>query len=256
MLSKRIVVCLDVDHGRVVKGVRFRDLRDVGDPAVLAERYEAESADEVVLLDISATVEGRSTLLETVRRTAERLFVPLTVGGGIGSVENAARALRAGADKVAVNTAAVLRPELLTEVAERFGAQCAVVSIDARRDATAPSGYRVFTRGGRGASALDAVEWAARAAELGAGEVLLTSIDQDGVRSGFDAELTRRVADAVPVPVIASGGAGRAEHFADVLGVADAALAAGIFHDGIVSVAQVKCALDRAGLPVRGAGTA
>lgn len=253
MLARRVVVCLDVDAGRVVKGVQFRDLRDVGDPAELAARYEAEGADEVVFLDITASVEDRATTLETVRRTAEQLFVPLTVGGGIGSVEDAQRVLRAGADKVAVNTAAVERPSLITEAAERFGAQCVVASIDAGRDDGMPSGYRVFTHGARTPTPLDAVEWAARCAELGAGEVLLTAIERDGARSGFDVALTRAVADAVTVPVIASGGAGGPEHFAPAFvdGGAEAALAAGIFHDGLVSVAEVKDALDRVGVLVR-----
>lgn len=253
MLAKRVVVCLDVDAGRVVKGVKFRELRDVGDPAELAARYEAEGADEVVFLDITASVEDRATTLETVRRTAEQLFVPLTVGGGIGSVQDAQRVLRAGADKVAVNTAAVERPSLITEAAERFGAQCVVASIDAGRDGGTPSGYRVFTHGARTPTSLDAVQWAARCAGLGAGEILLTAIEQDGARSGYDVALTRAVADAVTVPVIASGGAGGPEHFAPafVEGGAEAALAAGIFHDGLVTVGAVKRALAAAGVVVR-----
>lgn len=253
MLSKRVIVCLDVDHGRVVKGIGFRELRDVGDPAELAARYEAQGADEVVFLDISASVQGRDMLLDAVGRTARALFVPLTVGGGIRSVEDVDRALRAGADKVAINTAAVTRPALLTEAADRFGSQCVVVSIDALRDDDAPSGYRVHVRGGRSATPLDAVEWAARCAELGAGEVLLTAIHQDGARTGFDLALTRQVVEAVAVPVIASGGAGEPAHFVQAVapGLADAALAAGIFHDGLVAVADVKRALDQAGLPVR-----
>jgi imidazole glycerol-phosphate synthase subunit HisF len=253
MLAKRIIVCLDVDKGRVVKGVRFRDLRDIGDPAVLAARYEAEGADEIVFLDISASVEDRSTLLETVRRTDERLFVPLTVGGGIASVDDADGALRAGADKVAINTGALLRPRLLTETADRFGAQCVVASIDADRDRTMPSGYRVYSHGGRRPTELDALDWAARCAELGAGEILLTAIHRDGARRGFDLELTRRVSEAVHVPVIASGGAGEADHFVDAFahGQADAVLAAGIFHDGVMTVGQVKRAVGRAGIPVR-----
>ena len=256
MLAKRIVVCLDVDAGRVVKGVQFRELRDVGDPAELAARYEAEGADEVVFLDITASVEDRATTLDTVRRTAEQLFVPLTVGGGIGSVADAQEVLRAGADKVAVNTAAVDRPVLLTEAAERFGAQCVVASIDAGRDDAMPSGYRVYTHGARTPTELDAVEWAARCAELGAGEILLTAIEQDGARTGYDLEVTRAVADAVSVPVIASGGAGGPEHFAPAFteARAEAALAAGIFHDGLVSVAEVKRAVAGAGVLVRGAG--
>ena len=253
MLAKRVVVCLDVDAGRVVKGVQFRELRDVGDPAELAARYEAEGADEVVFLDITASVEDRSTTLETVRRTAEQLFVPLTVGGGISSVADAQEVLRAGADKVAVNTAAVKRPELLTEAAERFGAQCVVASIDAGRDDTMPSGYRVFTHGARTPTELDVVDWARRCAGLGAGEILLTAIEQDGARSGYDLEVTHAVADAVPVPVIASGGAGGPEHFAPAFteGGAEAALAAGIFHDGLVRVTDVKAALERADVLVR-----
>ncbi len=253
MLAKRVVVCLDVDAGRVVKGVRFRDLRDVGEPAALAARYEAAGADELVFLDITASAEDRETTLDSVRRTAERLFVPLTVGGGIRSADDAGRALRAGADKVAVNTAAVLRPWLMAECADRFGAQCVVASIDAIPHDEAPSGYRVRIRGGRTPVALDAVGWARRCAELGAGEILLTAIHRDGERAGFDGELTRAVAEAVPVPVIASGGAGRPSHFVDVLTTAgaDAALAAGIFHDGVVTVGQVKDALAAAGVPVR-----
>lgn len=253
MLAKRVVVCLDVDAGRVVKGVQFRELRDVGDPAELAARYEAEGADEVVFLDITASVEDRATTLETVRRTAERLFVPLTVGGGIGSVEDAQQVLRSGADKVAVNTAAVRRPALITEASERFGAQCVVASIDAGIDDAMPSGYRVYTHGARTPTELDAVAWAARCAELGAGEILLTAIEQDGARSGYDLALTRAVAEAVTVPVIASGGAGGPGDFAPALieGAAEAALAAGIFHDGLVSVAEVKAALAAAGVTVR-----
>lgn len=254
MLARRIIVCLDVDGGRVVKGVGFRNLRDVGEPADLAARYEAEGADEVVFLDISASVEGRATMLEVVRETAERLFIPLTVGGGISAVEHVDLALRAGADKVALNTAAVARPALIGEAAGRFGAQCVVVSIDAARDADVPSGYRVHVRGGRTPTALDAVEWAARCADLGAGEILLTAIHQDGARSGYDLELTRRVAGAVGVPVIASGGAGEPAHFvaACLDGRADAALGAGVFHDRLVSIPDVKRALSAAGLAVNG----
>lgn len=256
MLCKRVIVCLDVKDGRVVKGVRFRGLRDAGDPAALAARYEAEGADEVVLLDISASVEGRRTLLDVVQRTAERLFIPLTVGGGMRDLGDIARALRAGADKVAINTAAVRRPALLGEAAARFGAQCVVASIDAAHY-TPPSGaaafHRVHTHGGRTPTDLDAVAWARECAARGAGEILLTSIDRDGCRTGFDIALTRAVADAVDVPLIASGGAGMPEHFIDALtaGGADAALAAGIFHDGTVRVDAVKRALAAAGLPVR-----
>jgi len=250
MLRKRVIVCLDVRDGRVVKGTRFVDLRDMGDPVELAVRYEAEGADEIVFLDISATVEGRATLLDVVLRTAERLFIPLTVGGGIGSVDDIARVLRAGADKVSINTAAVRRPELLTEAAERFGRQCVVASIDAAH--SGDGSFTVFTHGGRTATSLDAVAWARECAERGAGEILLTSIDEDGRRSGYDLELTAAVARSVSVPVIASGGAGAAEHFRDAFHAgADAALAAGIFHDGTTTVRDVKRFLAAAGVPVR-----
>lgn len=250
MLRKRVIVCLDVRDGRVVKGTRFVDLRDMGDPVELAVRYEAEGADEIVFLDISATVEGRATLLDVVRRTAERLFIPLTVGGGIGSVDDIARVLRAGADKVSINTAAVRRPELLTEAAERFGRQCVVASIDAAH--SGDGSFTVFTHGGRTATSLDAVAWARECAERGAGEILLTSIDEDGRRSGYDLKLTAAVARSVSVPVIASGGAGAAEHFRDAFHAgADAALAAGIFHDGTTTVRDVKRFLAAAGVPVR-----
>jgi cyclase len=256
-LRKRIIVCLDVRDGEVVKGVRFVDLRQVGDPALLAARYQQEGADEVVFLDISASHEGRKTMLETVRRTAEQLFVPLTVGGGINALADIAAALRAGADKVSINTAAVSNPELIGEAARRFGSQCVVASIDAQRDtgpgagAELPSGYRVVTHGGRTPTALDAVDWARRCAERGAGEILLTAIDRDGGRNGYDLALTRAVVEAVRVPVVASGGAGNAEHMRDALLIADAALAAGIFHDRVVSVAELKRRLAAAGVPVR-----
>ena len=250
MLTRRVIVCLDVKGARVVKGVQFESLRDVGDPVALAERYELEGADEVVFLDISASAEERATLLEVARRTAERLFVPLTVGGGVRGVDDVGRALRAGADKVSLNTAAVERPAILTESAERFGAQCVVASIDARREG---AGWRVYTRGGRTPTELDAVEWARQCVRLGAGEILLTSIDRDGARSGYDLELTRAVARSVDVPVIASGGAGRAEHVREALteGEADAALVAGILHDGLTTVAALKGLLAHAGIPVR-----
>ena len=250
MLAHRVLVCLDVRDGRVVKGARFVDLRDVGDPALLAERYEAEGADEIVLLDISASSDGRATLLDTVRRTAERLFIPLTVGGGVRSVDDVGRVLRAGADKVAINSAAVARPELLTESSARFGAQCVVASIDARREG---GRWLVWTHGARTRTELDAIDWARQCVARGAGEILLTSIDCDGARTGYDVALTRAVADAVPVPVIASGGAGEPAHLVVALeaGGADAVLVAGIVHDGVYSVAACKHALRVAGRRVR-----
>ncbi|MDB4892698.1 MAG: Imidazole glycerol phosphate synthase subunit hisF [Gemmatimonadetes bacterium] len=252
MLTRRVVVCLDVKGGRVVKGTQFVNLRDVGDPVELATRYEREGADEIVFLDISASAEERGTLLDVARRTAERLFVPLTIGGGVRSADDVGRALRAGADKVSINSAAVTRPEVLTESAHRFGAQCVVISIDAKRDGDA---WRVFVKGGRERTSLDAVSWAAEAVRRGAGEVLLTSIDQDGARTGYDVELTRAVAAAVDVPVVASGGAGSAEHVCEVFqnGHADAALLAGILHDGLTTVGAVKHAMRDAHLPVRAA---
>lgn len=266
MLLKRVIVCLDVRDGRVVKGTSFIGLRDMGDPVELAQRYEAEGADEVVFLDISASAEGRKTLLDVVRRTAEHLFVPLTVGGGIDDVEDVARVLRAGADKVSINTAAVARPELLREAAARFGSQCIVASIDARLERrpgepgaeTSAGGaggrwFRVYTHGGRVPTELDAVAWAGRCTALGAGEVLITSIDQDGQRGGYDLALTAAIADAVTVPVIASGGAGSAAHVRDAFlrAGADAALVAGILHDGTTTVGQLKATLAAAGIPVR-----
>jgi imidazole glycerol-phosphate synthase subunit HisF len=272
MLRKRVIVCLDVKDGRVVKGVSFEDLRDMGDPVELAVRYERECADEIVFLDISASAEGRRTLLDVVRRTAERLFIPLTVGGGINEVSDIGLALRAGADKVSINTAGVQRPELIREAAQRFGNQCIVASIDARVErrqieiAARPEGgqpvassdtpggwFRVFTHGGRTATELDAVMWARQCTQLGAGEVLVTSIDQDGRRNGYDLELTARMVEAVSVPVIASGGAGSAEHMRDAfkLAGAHAALAAGIFHDGTTTVHEVKRLLAASGIPVR-----
>ena len=250
MLTRRLIVCLDVRDGRVVKGTNFVDLRDIGDPAALAARYEAEGADEVVFLDISASAEGRSTLLHIVSETAERLFIPLTVGGGIRTADDVARALRAGADKVAINSAAVARPKVLTESADRFGAQCVVASIDARRDGDA---WRVWTHGARTPTELDAVAWARECVARGAGEILLTSIDHDGARTGYDLALTRAIADAVTVPVVASGGAGEPAHLVDAVvdGGADAVLVAGIVHDGVFTVRACKDALRSAGLPVR-----
>jgi cyclase len=252
MLTRRIVVCLDVKGGRVVKGTQFVNLRDVGDPVELAARYEREGADEVVFLDISASAEERGTLLDVARRTAERLFVPLTIGGGVRTAEDVGLALRAGADKVSINSAAVSRPEMLTESAERFGAQCVVASIDAKRDG---DGWRVYVKGGRERTQLDPVAWAVECVRRGAGEVLLTSIDRDGARTGYDVALTRAVADAVNVPVVASGGAGTAAHVCEVLerGGADAALLAGILHDGVTTVHAVKDAMRAAHLPVRAA---
>ena len=240
MLTRRVIVCLDVKGARVVKGVQFVGLRDVGDPVALSERYEQDGADEITFLDISASAEERATLLDVARRTAERLFIPLTIGGGVRTVDDVARALRAGADKVSVNSAIVTRPELLTEAADRFGAQCVVASIDAKRNANGE--YKVWVKGGREETALDAVAWAQECVARGAGEILLTSIDRDGA-----------VADAVHVPVIASGGAGTAQHLVDGIerGGADAVLVAGILHDGVTTVQALKQTMREAGLPVR-----
>jgi cyclase len=251
VLRPRIIVCLDVKDGRVVKGTRFEGLRDVGDPVELASRYEREGADEVVFLDVSASAEGRGTLLDTVRRTAEVLFIPLTVGGGVRSVEDIGALLRAGADKTSVNTAAVKDPDLLTRGAERFGSQCVVASVDAKYQADGT--WRAHTHGGKVPTELDAVEWAEACAERGAGEILLTSIDRDGVRTGYDLELTRAVADRVHVPVVASGGAGTADHLraAFAQGHASAALVAGILHEGLTTVGRLKDALAGAGIDVR-----
>jgi cyclase len=251
-LTHRVVVCLDVRDGRVVKGTRFVDLRDVGDPAELAAHYEAEGADEIVFLDISATVDGRGALLDTVRRTAGRLFIPLTVGGGVRSVSDVSQMLRAGADKVAINSAAVARPGLLSEASALFGAQCVVSSIDARLE---DRSWRVYTRGARARTDLDARTWAYECERLGAGEILLTSIDRDGSRDGYDIGLTRAVADVVNVPVIASGGAGSALDVVAAIrsGCADAALVAGILHDGTVTVAAIKTEMRHSRIPVRDA---
>ena len=251
----RIIPCLDVDAGRVVKGVEFVDLRDAGDPVELAARYDAEGADELVFLDITASSDARDVMLEVARRTAEEVFIPFTVGGGIRSTDDARRLLRAGADKVSVNTAAVARPSLVSEIAEEFGSQCVVVAIDARL--TASGRFEVVTHGGRRPTDLDAVHWAARAEQLGAGEILLTSMDRDGTKEGFDLPLTRAVGDAVNVPVIASGGVGNLDHLAEgVAAGADAVLAASIFHFGEHSIAEAKAALAAAGVRVRPVKTA
>ena len=259
MLTRRVIACLDVEDGRVVKGTKFVALQDRGVPVELAARYEAQGADEIVFLDISATPAGHATVLEQVRLTASCLSIPLTLGGGIRSVEDAAQALRAGADKVSVNTAAVDRPELITELSERFGAQCTVASIDAQRvasqvgaGANAAPRWIVVTRGGRTPTALDAVEWAVRCTRLGAGEILLTSVDSDGTRRGYDLELMRAVAAAVAVPVIASGGAGEALHMVQALEAgADAVLVAGMLHDGTTTVKALKDQLTAHGIPIR-----
>jgi cyclase len=247
---RRVVVCLDMKGGRVVKGVSFEGLRDVGDPVELARRYEAEGADELVFLDVSASEEERAPLWDVATRTAEQVFIPLTIGGGIGSVDDLNRALRAGADKVALNSAAVRTPGLITACAQVAGSQCVVVSIDAKREGDR---WLVFTHGGRRATGLDAIEWAKEAVARGAGELLVTSIDRDGQRSGYDLALTRAIADAVDVPVIASGGAGNAQHLAEafVEGHAEAALLAGVLHDGTTTVGALKAGLARAGLDVR-----
>jgi cyclase len=252
-LAVRVIPCLDVDGGRVVKGVNFRELRDAGDPVELAKVYDAEGADELTFLDISASHEGRATTMEVVSRTAEQVFIPLTVGGGVSRVEDVDRLLRAGADKVAINTAALRRPELIAEIADRFGRQVLVLSVDARRvSAGTDSGFEVTTHGGRRSAGKDAVAWAAEAAELGAGEILLNAMDADGTREGFDLELVRLVRQAVGVPVVASGGAGAVEHFAPAVAAgADAVLAASVFHFGTLRIGEVKQALAEAGYPVR-----
>ena len=254
MLKCRVIPCLDVKDGRVVKGVNFVDLVDAGDPVEQARVYDREGADELTFLDITASHEGRDTLYDVVRRTAEQVFMPLTVGGGVRVVEDIRKLLLAGADKVSINTAAVDRPELVKEAAEKFGSQCIVVAIDAKR-ATSPGcqGWEVFTHGGRRPTGLDVVEWARRLTALGAGEILLTSMDRDGTRSGFDLALTRAVSDAVTVPVVASGGVGTLEHMVEGIreGHASAVLAASIFHFGLFSIAETKAAMAAAGLPVR-----
>jgi cyclase len=250
MLAKRIIPCLDVKDGRVVKGVQFLELRDAGDPVEAALAYDAQGADELVFLDITASHEDRETMLDVVRRTAEGIYMPLTVGGGIRTVDDVRRLLRAGADKVSLNTAALARPEVIREAAERFGSQCIVVAIDARREGDR---WGVYTHGGRRPAGRDAVTWARDAVALGAGEILLTSMDRDGTKDGYDLELTRAVSDGVSVPVIASGGAGCLEHFYDALvdGHADAALAASLFHFGIHTIAEAKRYLADRGVEVR-----
>ena len=252
MLTKRVIPCLDIDKGRVVKGINFIDIRDAGDPVETGEAYSRAGADELVFLDITASSDARNTVVELVRRVAERVFIPFTVGGGIRTVEDMRGVLREGADKVAVNSAAIDRPELISEGAERFGSQCVVLAIDARRR-TEGDGWTVYKHGGRIDVGLDAVEWAIRGVELGAGEILLTSMDADGTKAGFDVELTKRVADAVPVPVIASGGAGTCAHFEEVLtvGGASAALAASLFHYKELEIMELKRYLSGKGIPVR-----
>ncbi len=251
-LAVRVIPCLDVDAGRVVKGINFRDLRDAGDPVELAKVYDAEGADELTFLDISASHEGRATTMDIVSRTAEQVFIPLTVGGGVGSTADVDRLPRAGADKVAVNTAAIRRPELVGEIADRFGSQVLVLSVDARRAAGTDSGFEVTTHGGRRSAGIDAVDWARRAAELGAGEILLNSMDADGTQDGFDLDLIRLVRREVSIPIIASGGAGKVEHFPPAVDAgADAVLAATVFHFGTLRIRDVKATLDDAGHPVR-----
>jgi cyclase len=254
MLAKRIIPCLDVTGGRVVKGVNFVGLRDAGDPVELAERYNAQGADELVFLDITASSDARDTMADVVARTARRVFIPLTVGGGIRSVGDARKILLSGADKVSVNTAAVRRPDLIRELSEEFGAQAVVLAIDARR--AGAGRWNVYTKGGRVDEGIDAVEWARRGEEMGAGEILLTSMDTDGVQTGFDCALTRAVAESTTVPVIASGGAGKPKDFVEVLtdGHADAALAASVFHYGKYTVSDLKLALQHARVPVRPVG--
>lgn len=243
-VSVRVIPCLDVANGRVVKGVNFKNLRDAGDPVELAKRYDEEGADELTFLDVSASKEGRGTMLDVVRRTADQIFIPLTVGGGVRSVEDADALLRAGADKVSVNSSAVANPELLRELSTRFGAQCVVLSVDARRCDDQPSGYEVTTHGGTKSAGLDAVAWAKKGEELGVGEILLNSMDADGTKDGFDTEMLAAVREIVSIPVIASGGAGKASHFPPAVAAgANAVLAASIFHFGEVSIREVKDAL-------------
>jgi cyclase len=251
-VAVRVIPCLDVDAGRVVKGVNFVDLRDAGDPVELAAAYDAAGADELTFLDVTASSDGRSTMLDVVRRTAESVFIPLTVGGGVRSADNVDTLLRAGADKVGVNTAAIVRPELIAEIAHRFGNQVLVLSLDVRRAPEMPSGWEVTTHGGRKSAGLDAVDWARRVAELGAGEILLNSMDADGTKAGFDLDLIAAVRAVVDIPVIASGGAGAVEHFPPAVAAgADAVLAASVFHFGELTIGEVKDSLRAAGNPVR-----
>jgi cyclase len=251
-VAVRVIPCLDVHDGRVVKGVNFVNLRDAGDPVELGRTYGLDGADELTFLDISASAEGRATTRDVVRRTAETVFIPLTVGGGIGSVDDVDRMLRSGADKVGINTGAIRRPDVLNEIADRFGNQVIVLSVDARREAGQPSGYGVTTHGGRTAAGLDAIEWAKQAVDRGAGEILLNSMDADGTTAGFDLAMLEAVRRVVDVPLIASGGAGTARHFVEAADAgADAVLAASVFHYGTLSIAEVKAALHSAGHPVR-----
>ncbi len=252
MLAKRIIPCLDVDKGRVVKGVRFKELKDAGDPVEVAKAYEEQGADELVFLDITASAEERKTMIEVVKKVAETVFMPFTVGGGVRSLEDIRKLLEAGADKVSINTAAVRNPSLVYEGAKRFGSQCIVVAIDAKRKEKG-KGWEVYTHGGRKATGLDVIEWAKRVEELGAGEILLTSMDKDGTKSGYDIELTRAVAESVNIPVIASGGAGKKEHFyeAFVEGKADACLAASLFHFKELTVPELKSYLKERGIHIR-----
>lgn len=253
MLAKRIIPCLDVDQGRVVKGVRFVDIKDAGDPVEIARRYDAEGADELTFLDITASAEARGTMVHVVEQVAGQVFIPLTVGGGIRELDDIRRMLNAGADKVSINTAAVARPEFVGEAAQRFGSQCIVVAIDAKQVATDPARWEIFTHGGRRPTGLDAVDWAVRMVELGAGEILLTSMDRDGTRAGFDLALTWAISEAVSVPVIASGGVGDLSHLADgiQIGKADAVLAASIFHFGEHTVREAKEFMAARGIEVR-----
>ena len=253
MRVARVIPCLDVDAGRVVKGVNFVDIRDAGDPVELAARYDAQGADELVFLDITASSDQRDTTVAMARAVADEVFIPFTIGGGIRTLDDARRLLRAGADKVSALTAAVRRPELVREISQEFGSQCCVVAIDARSSAEAPSGYEVFTHGGRTRTGIDCLEWVAEAERLGAGEILLTSMDRDGTKQGFELNLTSKVADAVNIPVIASGGVGTLDHLVEGIidGKADAVLAASIFHYGEHTVAEAKARMAAAGIPVR-----